>query len=62
MLHVQEVARAVNRAFLDLSEPHAADVGHLDPQRLSIGAAHPEDRPGDDGGVFSAKRPSAEGR
>lgn len=49
-LHMQEVAGTVYRAVLDSREPRAEEIGHLDPQRLSVGAAYRENRVGDGGG------------
>src|SRR3990170_2357686 len=60
-LHVEEMTDALNRAVLDLREPRAESLGHLNPQRLSVGAEHREDRLGDGGRLLSAKRPGAEG-
>jgi hypothetical protein len=59
---VEEMTNALDRAVFDPRDPRAESVGHLNPQRLRVGAEHRENRLRDSGRLLGAKRPGAEGR
>ena len=58
---MQEVADPVDRAFLDLREEGAEEVGDLEPQRLGLSAQYGQDGAVDGGCLLGAELPLGQG-